>query len=305
MKHFLLTLFVLFLSSPCYSQESIVKVKNPVEVRTELRGSTGVPKEIEGLQWNRWVSKNFVVCSLDDTQAQYLHKHLELVKNWTFTRWGLTDLDFSVECKVIVVDKPDLYKKLFNLDGTRVEIHRDSNGKITSTVIFMLCNDSPSKVIPMPLTQVCLAEYSQKNKLKMGLWAYRGMSILNTNIPQIKENLLTLKNTVDKNEPMFFSKGLLEMDADQYTKLDDSKKQLYDNCAMAFCLMMRKEYGEDKYILFLKRSNDNYEVNLKQIIGFDNYDQFDKTFKRYLVDIMRDISSGKTPDNYLQIREKK
>lgn len=288
------------------AQNPIIKVKNPAEVRVECAASTTASKEIEGLQWNRWASKNFVVCSLNDIQAQYLHSHLELVKGWIYSRWGLLDIDFSAECKIIVVDKPDLFKKLFNLESSRVEIRRDpSNGKILSTVVFLLCSDSPSKVVPIPLSQVCLAEFGQRYNSKVGIWAIRGMSQLNGTIPQIVERVTAIKPVIERNEPLFFSRGLLEIDADQYSQLDQNKRRLYDDCAMLFCLMIRKEHGQDKFLKFLKKSSESgAESAIKEVLGFNDFDHFDRTFKRYMIDLSRDVSAGKTPDHYVQIREK-
>ena len=93
MKNMIFALVFLF-SCPVFGQGEITKVYSPQEVSVEVNNSKGIPKELEGLSWNRWTSKNFVVCSLNDTQAQYLHKHLELVKVWAFSRWGLPDHDF-------------------------------------------------------------------------------------------------------------------------------------------------------------------------------------------------------------------
>lgn len=78
---------LLVLITPCLAKDEVVKVTKPKEVRKEL-SKTGIPKELEGLQWNRWTSKNFTVCALNDNQAQYLNKHLELVKSWCFARNG-------------------------------------------------------------------------------------------------------------------------------------------------------------------------------------------------------------------------
>ena len=103
-----------FLALPCSAQEPIRKVSFPLEVKIEMRSST-VPKEIEGKQWNRWTSKNFTVLALDDTQAKYLHGHLEEIKSWSLARWGLYDIDFSVECKLICVSDPVLFEKLFKI----------------------------------------------------------------------------------------------------------------------------------------------------------------------------------------------
>jgi hypothetical protein len=111
--------------SPCFSQD-IVKVVSPVEVTTEV----SVPKELNGLQWNRWTSKNFVVCAINDAQAQYLHKHLELVKGWAFSRWGIPDMDFSTECKIIGVDDPVLFKKLEDAPNLLLRSQTASNAAL-------------------------------------------------------------------------------------------------------------------------------------------------------------------------------
>lgn len=307
MKHLLRTLAVLLVlaGTPCLAQEPISRVTSPREVVAEMSDSGGIPKELEGLQWNRWTSKNFTVCSLNDKQAQYLHKHLELVKGWTFARWGLFDIDFSAECKVIAVDNPALFKKLFNLDATRVEIRRDQNGKIKETVIFLLAKGSPSETVPTPLTEVCMAEFAQRYNTKFAVWCRRGMMVLNGTIPQIKERIAEVKTVLDHNDPLFFSKGLLELDEEGYKKLEPAKQRLFDNCAMMFCLLVRKEFGQDNYLRLMKGASEGSpEATLKTVLRFNDYGQFDSSFKRFMTDLTRDVAAGKTPDSYLQIREK-
>jgi hypothetical protein len=301
----ILVLFSKFLVVPCLGQEPITKVANPHEVRVEVKGYLSIPKEIEVLQWNRWTSKNFVVCSINDTQAQYLHKHLELVKGWVFARWGLYDVDFSTQCKVIAVDRPELYKKLFNIEDTRVEIRREADGRIKETVIFLLASGQPSRSIPIPLTEVCMAEFAQRYNTKFGTWAYRGMAILNGSLEQIRNSVLEVKPALERNDPLFFSKGILEMNQEQYLKLEPDKKRLYDNCSVIFCLMVRKEFGQDVYLRLLKNASEGSpEDAVKSVLKFTDYGHLDRTLKRYMTDITRDVSSGKTPDSYLQIREK-
>lgn len=305
MRYLYLVLVVLAgIAGPAFAQESIIKVSSPREVRAEVAKAQGLPKELEGLVWNRWTSKNFVVCSLNDPQAQYLNKHLELVKGWVFARWGLYDIDFSAECKLICVDDPALYKKLFNLDRTRVEIRRDDSGKIRETVIFLLIDGPPSQTVPVPLTEVCMAEMAQRHNSRFPLWAVRGMSRLNGTLGQIRSQINDLKAIIDRNDPVYFSKGLMEMDAEQYAKLDDSKKRLYDDCAMALCLMARKEFGQNAFHHLLKGASDGHpEQSLKTVLKFQGYDTFDRSFKRYLSDLTAGVASGKTPDSYLQIIE--
>ena len=158
---YLVSVLALLLGSQCFAQGEPAKVRLPLEVKHEMKVLFDDPS-IEGKVWNRWTTKNFVVCSLNDKQAQYLHKHLELVKAWAFSRWGLYDIDFSAECRLICVDDKALFKKLFNLENSKVEIRRDKDGKIEMAVIFLLLDGDPSRTVPIPLTEVCLAEFEQK-----------------------------------------------------------------------------------------------------------------------------------------------
>lgn len=302
----LIIFLVLFFGTSIFAfgQDEITKVLSPEEVKIEVTNSQGLPKELEGLSWNRWTSKNFVVCSLNDPQAQYLHKHLELVKGWTFARWGMYDIDLSVPCKLICVDNKDIYRKLFNLNSTKVEIRR-SGGKITETVIFLLIDGPPSHTVPIPLSEVCLAEFAQRYNGNFGIWTYRGMGNLNGTLEQIRKRILEIKPRLEKNEPLFFSKGILEMDVEQYKLLSDDQKILFDNCATIFALMIRKEFGQEKYLRFLQQTSEGPpEDAIKTVLLFGGYDNFDRTFKRYMIDLSNDVASGKTPDSYLQVSER-
>lgn len=297
-------LFVLLSSTAISAEiEPIRKVELPNEVKYELR-QQDIPKEIQGKVWNRWTSDNFVVLSLHDVQAQYLHQHLEAVKVWAYSRWGFYDIDFSAECKLICVDDPAIFEKMFGLTKTKVEIRRDANGKITQSVIFLLINDAPSHTVPTPLTEVCLAEFSQKYDANFNWWTYRGMALLNGALDQIERNLSEFVPIIESNQPIFFSEGLFKMTKEQYMALPQDKQRLYDNCAMLFCLMLRKEFGQDKFHWFLKKSSEvGPESALKEVLGFQSLDDFNRTFKRYIIDLMRDIRDKKTPPSYLQIRE--
>lgn len=304
MKFLQIPILLIALSSYCVAQEPIRKVSLPIEVKNELLTSD-VPSEIEGKVWNRWTSENFTVLSLSDIQAQYLHKHLELVKVWAFSRWGLYDIDFSAECKLICVDDPTLFEKMFKLKRSKVEIRRDANGQIKESVIFLLVNDAPSHTVPVPLMEVCLAEFSQKYNTTFGVWSYRGMSLLNGPLDQIREDIYDFAPLVTANKPIFFGSGLFTMGQDKYSKSEEERQELYDMSAMIFCLMVRKEFGQDKFHWFLRRSSaDGAEIALKEVLGFEGIDDFDRTFRRYMIDLTRDVRSNKTPDSYLQIREK-
>jgi hypothetical protein len=277
---FLLALSFLFLTSTVFA--------DPVQI-----------KEIEGLKWNRWTSKNFVVLSVDEAKAEYLHDHLEEVKTWVFRRWGMADIDFSQPCKILYVNDAALFEKLFKIKKTRIEIQRDEKGKITETVIFLLGDDILPNTLPKGLTRVCLAELAQKHNETFNPWAYRGMMQLNGSIPQIKEKLLEIRPLLEKDEPLYFVKGLTGITEVQYPK---EKRATFDACATYLCLFIRKEFGQAKFLQFLKSSQEDPERAVREL-GFDSFADFDKTFKRYMIDLSNDLLKSKTPDRYLQIRE--
>lgn len=292
------------MTSITLAQEDIQKVLLPTEVEQEMKVSLTDPS-IEGKVWNRWTSKSFVVCSINNTQAQYLHQHLELVKGWALSRWGLYDIQFGSECRVIAVDDPVLYEKLFKIKESKIEIRRDENGNIKMTVMFLLLDRPPSQTVPIPLTEICMVEFQQKYNTNFGWWAHRGMSLLNGTMPQVKQNISAMSTPLSDNQPMYFSEGLLTMTKEAYEKESPEKKKLFDQTAMAFCLLVRKEFGQNKFHWMLKKTENkgDGQIAIKEILGFDTYSDFDKMFKRYITDLTKDVSQDKTPDSYLQITE--
>lgn len=300
----LLVFITLACSAFADDPEPIAKVLFPLEVKNEIDLSS-IPKDIEGLEWNRWTSENFTVLSLNNIQAQYLYRHLEQIKTWILARWGFYDITFDADCKLICVDDPQLFEKLFKISNSRVEIRRNPDGSIKETVIFLLINDSPSHTVPVPLTQAVMAEFQQKYDANFGWWAHQGMSILNGSLTQIRAELKELKPRLDNNQPLYFSEGILTMKRDQYLSLSEENRRIFDQCSFSFCLMIRKEFGQDTYHQFLKKFSETDELTaIKEVLKFNSYDSFDRTFKRFMIDLTKDILSGKTPDSYLQIQPK-
>ena len=272
----------------------------PKEVKNEIQDPT-----VEGRQWNRWTTKNFVICSINNDQAQYLNKNLEDLKTWIYTRWGFSDMDFNSECRLICVDDATLYEKFFRIKESKVAIRRKTDSKnIELSVVFLLLNKSPSQTIPAPITEVCISEFEQKNKLVFGWWAHRGISLLNENIPGIREKLKKLHTDLSQDKPMYFTKNLLNLSESQWRKLSKEDRDFFDRNAMTFCLFLRKEFGQYKFLWFLKDSslNNDPELAIKKHYGFFSYDHIDASFKRYMSDLTGDIKNSKTPDSYLQIK---
>ena len=253
---------------------------------------TTIPEELKNKQWNRWTTKNFVICSISDGQAQYLHSNLNKIKEWLLSRWGFADFDFGMECRVICVDDPALFKKMFGIDKSKVEI------KDKILVMFLLLDDKPAKTIPFPLTEACLIEF-EKSNYQLPWWFHRSMGILNGSIPDVRKELTELQPILAKDTPMFFSTELANMTEEKYNKLTAEQKNLFDKNSLAFTLMIRKELGQKKLHQFLQSKNIGD-------LGFVSSDQLDATFKAYMIDLTNDVVGANkkmTPDSYFQIKK--
>lgn len=280
-----------------------VNVTLPQEVTSEMYLSPD-DELIRDKVWNRWTTRNFVVCSLSDKHAKYLHDNLETIKTWLFQRWGFYDVDFKSECKLICVSDAELFKKLFQLDSSSVEIRRNADGSIKESVIFLLLNDSPAKTVPMALTEVCLAEFEQAYSVKFGWWIHRGMAVLNGTVSNIKKNISVQMIVINSEDPIFLSKSLFETTEETYKTFDLERREMFDRVAMMFCLMLKKEFGVLKYQKIMEGTaiGKNPEEALQAILGFKNYEDFNQSFERYIKDLVEDIANEKTPDSYLQIQ---
>jgi hypothetical protein len=246
-------------------------------------------------QWNRWETDNFIILSYDEKQGEYLYKNIEKMKNWVFVRWGLPNVEFSAECKVACVPTKEMMQEAYRLNHSCSEIQREGD-KIKSTQLFLILDKRPAKVIPDGLTEVCLAELCQRN-IKIGFWARRGMAILNGTLPQIKGEVKPLHGK-DKRD-LFTSSALFSMTEDEWKTLQPKTQLVFDQQAAVVCLLLRKEFGQSKFLTFLL--TDNTEQDLKEVFGFSSQERFDAAFMRYLKNLASDIVEGITPDKYLQI----
>ena len=297
-----ISLFVVLFFTSCLFAHNPSSVTGPSLVYPEGVSHKEEDPEIKNLVWHRWTTKNFTILSINYQQGKWLADNLEEVKSWCLARWGFPDFDFSKECRIFCVDDPKLLKKLFDVDSSKVEVRRN-DGKVELSAIWMLLNGQPASTVPIPLSRVCWAEFEQKYGASLGWWAYRGMSLLNGTLPQIKSNFLNLNNVIQADLPVYLSRNLFTMTEDQYNMNSKKNQEIFDLQSMALCLMLRKEFGEAKMQGFLRISAKNETENvLKLVYGFTGYDQFDISFVRYMRDLSRDIKESKTPDDYLNIQ---
>jgi hypothetical protein len=290
----------LFLSLLCLCNVSNADVvyfsRLPTPTGVEKSSDPSIPK----IGWNRWTTANFTILSIDLNQGDYLSNNIEQMKSWCLERWGLQDVKYNTECRIYCVPDRETMQRLFNISEPRAEVKNDLN-KNTVNYLWLVLDGKPAEVIPAALTLVSLREYEAATKSKIGWWAHRGISDLNLSIPQIKNNIVFSEPFIENDDKMFFTKSLVTVTEDTWRKLTPEQQKLYDSEAASLCLMIRKEYGQNIFLSSLGMSN---EKAVKEILGFSNFTSFDITFKRFLVNIVKDVKDGRTPDNYLQILRK-
>jgi hypothetical protein len=253
--------------------------------------------QIKNLEWNRYVSKNFVILSIDNDKGKQLTDSLEAMKNSCLTRWGFPDIKFSKECRVFVVPDYELLKKLFNLNIGKTQLRKELN------VIWCVGDSNPDRTILPLLTQVCLSEYEVSESVSLPLWFKRGCISLNNSVSDIRENLKNYNEVARKELFAFSVDQMFSFTDDDYNKQTTENKKLFDQQASCLCLLLRKEFGEVKLQGLLRLSNRNKIDDLLKILyGFKTVSQFDKSYVRFMKDLCADISDNQTPDSYLQIK---
>jgi hypothetical protein len=280
---------------------TVLQAQTPVEVtyegETKLAEIESDDPDIKDLVWHRWTTKNFTILSIDKQQGKYLAENVEGVKVWIMKRWGLPDLNFSAECRLLGVSDQELMEKLFRINKSMVEIRKES-GKIKMSVGWLLLNDTPSKTVPPPLTKICLAEFAQKYNIDVGPWVQCGFAKLDRPPSSIKKDIVALGNLVNKDELMYFSKTLFT--TKDLSKLSSEDRELFAKESMVLCLLLRREFGQKKLHQFMKRREPL--LSLDELYGFKSYEEFDASLIRYIKDLSSDVVNNKTPDSYLVIK---
>jgi hypothetical protein len=259
------------------------------------RPVTAPDADIRTLQWNRYTTENFTLLALDDAQGRYLYENVEKAKSWVFGRWGLPDVKFVRECRVLVVHDRALMKKLFGLDESRVEARRDM------IVVWLVSDDRFSRTAPGPLTEVCLCELEHRTGAKLGWWFHRGAAGLNGPLSDIRADLAALNPLVKGNHPVYGVDALLTMTEAKYKGEPPERRLLFDRQAVALCLLVRKEFGQVR-THEMAGGSDDPEQTLQKVLGFRDFDHFNRTFRRYMLDLSGDVVANRTPDSYLDIQ---
>lgn len=252
---------------------------------------------IKNKQWHVWETQNFKVISLDEQQGKAVADNIEQMKSWLLSRWGLPDVKFKTECRVVIVPSKEWLKRLFNFDQSQVEVRRDDSGKPVLIAVWLILDGKFADQLPAAITTACLTEVEQQSGVKMGLWAQRGMALLNGSLPHVRQKLLLLDSRISSNSPVFFTHGLLTMTEAEFVK--DENKDLFDAQAAMLLLLIRRELGQKVMTQFLQANSS--EEAIKSVLGYSDQKELDATFKRYMYYLSKDIQSNRTPDSYLNI----
>lgn len=245
-------------------------------------------QEVIDLQWNRYVVGNFTIMSIDNNQGKWLSQNISRIKSWAITRWGFNDVPFTKECRIFCVPNQELLKKLFNLSESKCEV---KDGVIAMWLVL----DKESN-ISRQLTTAYFYEYDKN----IPYFAQKGISILNS--ADSRNQLVFLADVIKRDKNVFVSERMFNMTEQEYKKLKFENQKVFDVQSVALCLMLRKEFGEVKFQRFVHMSSED---GLRNVYGFRNFKQFDKSYIAFMTDLSNDIISSRMPESYLFIERVK
>jgi hypothetical protein len=251
------------------------------------------------MAWNRFETQNFEFLATNKADGEQLYKSMEYMRRWIYDRWGLKQCDFSVKCKLLVVQDQATYKKLFEKDRPIVKVEREPDGNTKSLTIWCWVEARwYTSTLPALMTEVCIAEFEQQHKVKLPYWAARGMVCLNRSIPEIRADVGSLSHIYAQNLPCFWTDDILTMTPEKLAKYQPQNQQWFDRECQAFCLYLIKTHGRKKFLDFLDASMKNPQT-APPTVGFATYADADKAFNRYMYNLSADIVGNRTPNAYL------
>lgn len=244
--------------------------------------------EYKDMQWNRYTTKNFTIMSIENNEGKWLFNNLENIKKSSLKKWGIIDKDLSVECRIMVVNNKDILKKFFNLTDSKIEL-RKKDGKAEIIAVWICIENHNHKDLDKIITEVCFKDMLNKLAIEKK-FLERGVVNLRKPKEEIKEiikNILPETSFLDKTE-------------EDYKKLNQQEKQNFETNSTVFCLMLKKEFGEKKFLKLMLSKGNNIE-KIIEIYGYKDKEEIEKTFKRYCEDLKKSIQKNEIEDKYLEI----
>jgi hypothetical protein len=276
----LLFLVLVFSNCAVFAQDSNVLMPAGQQVQNDF----------QDLVWNRYTTENFTILSIENKQGKWLSYNIENIKSWCLKRWGLPNIKFEKECRIMVVPNKELLKKLFNISESKYEA-RIVDGKLEIIALWLSLDSEEDLVntVPYFVTICSVLEIDQKFNTKSNIFLTKGMAELNRSLVKIKENLKTA-NIDDKDIVKALGLDVKKISQDDLNK------------SLIVSLMLRKEFGESRFLRFLF-SNKNTNDSLGVIYNFDS-ESFAKSYARYCKDLISEIKDNKVPDFYLQVEKR-
>ena len=274
----------------CYAQNAIPVPLEDSKKISQINGEfdgvqkTELPEKYKDLVWNKWDTKNFIILSIDKKQGHYIKNEIENLKTNIICRWGLSDFDFSIPCKIICVDSKDLLSDLFKIDNIHYEVRKNEQGKITLNVIWLCYDDC--KDISYFLSNICFDEIEQVKNKELPFYIKKGMCYLSKNISSIKKEIAELEaEKIDY--PELISKNEKSLDKENLIS--------FEKQSAVACLLFRKEFGQVNFINYL---NNNDLRNF----GSEDVKIINGVLDRYYKNLQSDLKDDKVPNDYLNIR---
>ena len=224
------------------------------------------------LAWYRWTTGQFEILSVNDTQAQYLYANVENIKKWTYTRWNLKNYKMALPCRLVCVDEPRLFKRLFNLDRSRVEMRYDDDGKPSSIVAYLLLDPSagtPSQSLPAIMTRVCLLNIDARFGVQTPPFVSFGMSGLNQTVSQIREFRARGAQQIKEKKNQFSVDEILGSTQEEYSEFSSEERLEFQLNSVLFADFVVSEFGvntyKNLYIATAKSDSDTLNTGLRAL----------------------------------------
>ena len=252
----------------------------------------GLPPGFETQTWKIAKSANFEIGTLDAKSTADINQKTEALKTWIYRRWGLKDAPFKHTCQIIAVPTAEKYKLWFQrpFDLPKFVNAKDLDGVDREVYFARFATEGSylTDVLPNYITRICLMNYEKTYNVKFGVWAYEGMSGLNTDTDTIRKTLLVLNPKVNN----YSSRELFELQSPEAVT-----PELKAKCTL-MCLLLRKQPNADvNFVRFLEvystTSNPDQALN---VFGFKSVSDFDEVFNRFARDFLDGLKNNKVPN---------
>lgn len=267
----------LVLCSPCFAEDAVRAILIEPEVVSQK----------ENFTWNKWETENFIILSIEKDHGLSLKRCVESVKDECSERWGLEKTGLKAKCKVVCVRDQEMLKRFFGVDSPRAETRRDSSGKISTSAIWL--DFKRIQELPSLVMFICASDGSfGGNKF----YVQRGMSLLS--LPSER-----LKSELAQSGKLDFAE-VSSCNSDKWFSMPSQDRSSFDRKSALVCLMLRKEFGEERFLKFLL--GEQNQDSVQSVYGFRDAAEFNGTLNRYSENLSKDIGEGITPDSYVTVK---